>query len=120
MEGCASYDMSRLLKPLFDWAGSIYMVSGLTLLTIGGLFLSHAITFIIFMLVSGGFLTIMFSFNFVYASLLEGSTTIIAVVCISCVVVAIAVTIAIQKYAKQYLVNLIGFMVGVLLTMAIL
>ena len=120
MEGCATYNMSSLLKPLFDWAGSIYMVSGLILLTVGGYFFTHSIAFIIFLLISGALLTIMFTFNFVYTSLLEGSTSTIAVVVISCTVVAIPITYGLQKLAKKYLICLVGAMVGILLTMGIL
>ena len=62
----------------------------------------------------------MFSMDFVYSSLLEGSTSTVAVVVISCVIVALPITYGIQKLLKKYLICFVGAMVGVLLTMGIL
>jgi hypothetical protein len=96
------------------------MVSGLVLLTFGGFFITHTMAFIVFLLVSGALFTIMFSMNFIYSSLLEGSTSIVALVVVSCVIVAIPITYGIQKLLKKYLICFVGAMVGVLFTMAIL
>ena len=121
MEGCHTYDATKILSPLYDWAGAIYMTFGLTLLTVGSFFLKQTLGLILYILVSGSLLMIMFMFNFVYESIMiEGSTGVIAAVTISCVVVSFPITYGIYRCARKWLVCIVGSMIGCLITYLIM
>ena len=117
MEGCHKYDATKILTPLYDWAGAIYMTFGLILLTIGSYFLKQTLGFILYMMVSSALLTFMFTFNFVYESIMvDGSTGVIAAVVISCIIVAFPISFALYKCSKKWLVCIVGAMIGLLIS----
>ena len=65
-EGCATLNMNSVLKPLNDWAGALYMISGLVLIFAGGFFVQATIAFIVFLLVTGALFIFFFTFDFMY------------------------------------------------------
>lgn len=91
-EGCAILSMNTVLRTLNDWAGAIYMVSGLVLVFAGGFFIQATLSFIIFLLVSGALFILFFTFDFMYESMLEGSTMTIAIVVIACIIAGVIAT----------------------------
>jgi len=59
MEGCATVDMTSILKPLENFGGIIYMVSGLILTFAGGYSIQATLGLVLFLFVTGALLIIM-------------------------------------------------------------
>lgn len=95
------------------------MITGLALVFAGAYAFQSTLALIIFFFVTGALLIFMSLFGFVYDSLLSGSSAVIAIVVVCCIAAGFAITCAIKKYAKAYMVCFIGAMMGVMITWAI-
>lgn len=87
--------MTSVLAPLNNWAGSIYMVTGLGLVFAGGYSFMATLVLVIWLLVTGILVGLMFLFQFIYDSMLEGSVLVPVLVVVGCMIVGAAITVLI-------------------------
>ena len=120
MEGCSAINLSKVLKPINASGGALYIITGLILAFAGGYFIQATLGFIIFVSVTGILLLAMFIFEFMYEAMISGNIAVIVVVITVCTLVGIGITLLIRKFARQWLICIIGAVVGVLISIAIL
>ena len=116
-EGCEVLDISPYLKMIKGFIAIFYILPGIVITFVGAKYGPKVMVFLVFLMSSGFMFGIISEFSFMSKSMMYGSTKIIWIVLIACILAGGTLAYFLQDIVRKFLVNIVGAALCIACTM---